>query len=235
MTACNYCGDETDLVPDKKFCFSCEEKMYRECVRCHLPYNNQYYFLNDKNRCNKCQKIYLKEKEKRKLSKENFKKSDIFDLKIDKKKLGSNNKTSEKKFEPLSDESEEELSPTLKEKSAFKRSNIKKNQSQNTKRNTTEDKNNQKRKHYFSDSEDEFPSLKTKKNKSKVKNKNKEISKSQTSKNRLSITNSDESDNQSSESSFKNKKNISKSKFSTKVNSPPQKKLRSTDVTRISN
>lgn len=62
---CSWCGCKQALVEGKTYCFICEGKMYRECVRCHKPYDSERFFSQDENRCNPCHKKYLKEKQAR--------------------------------------------------------------------------------------------------------------------------------------------------------------------------
>lgn len=62
---CSWCKAYRPLAPNKTYCQSCSEKMFRECSRCHQPYPESKYFENGNRRCNSCQKKYLKEKEKR--------------------------------------------------------------------------------------------------------------------------------------------------------------------------
>ena len=65
MDTCSYCGGEDErLVDGKAYCVSCQEAMYRECIRCHFPYHHPKYFLSDDIRCNSCQTKYLKEIQK---------------------------------------------------------------------------------------------------------------------------------------------------------------------------
>ncbi|XP_074651575.1 uncharacterized protein LOC141906232 [Tubulanus polymorphus] len=64
---CLWCNRYVELVEGKQYCKTCEEKMFRECSRCHKPYPDKHCFELDESRCNSCQNKYNKEKEKRKL------------------------------------------------------------------------------------------------------------------------------------------------------------------------
>ncbi len=68
---CNYCGQVVDkLVNKRKYCFSCKDKCFRECSRCHLPDDSSRFFLNeDARRCLSCEKRLQREREKRKKGK----------------------------------------------------------------------------------------------------------------------------------------------------------------------
>ena len=62
---CNWCNKYRELVFKKPYCLRCEKNMFRECRRCHKPYDDNKYFHLDPIRCNSCHPIYLKGKEKR--------------------------------------------------------------------------------------------------------------------------------------------------------------------------
>ena len=62
---CIWCRQYKPLVPGKQYCTTCKKQCYRECTRCHRPFNNQKYFSDtDGERCNACHKKYMKEREK---------------------------------------------------------------------------------------------------------------------------------------------------------------------------
>ena len=65
VKACNWCNLYSKLAPGKKYCVKCSSKCYRECKRCHRPFDDPKFFQKDQNRCNSCQTLYLKEREKR--------------------------------------------------------------------------------------------------------------------------------------------------------------------------
>ena len=65
MSKCVYCGDETELIENKKYCEQCSDNMYKECIRCHLPYESEQYFSINEKRCNSCKKKIENEKSKR--------------------------------------------------------------------------------------------------------------------------------------------------------------------------
>jgi len=69
--SCSWCKCPALLVEGKSYCQTCEEKMYKECSRCHLPYPDAKHFKTGQARCNSCQKKYEKEREKRLLNKMN--------------------------------------------------------------------------------------------------------------------------------------------------------------------
>ena len=62
---CNYCNKLRELAFNKPYCIRCENNMYKECRRCHKPYDDKKYFTMDTVRCNSCQPKFLKEREKR--------------------------------------------------------------------------------------------------------------------------------------------------------------------------
>lgn len=62
---CNFCLATTTLVKNKPYCQKCHRNCFRECSRCHKPYNHEKFFELNEVRCNTCQRRYLKEKEKR--------------------------------------------------------------------------------------------------------------------------------------------------------------------------
>lgn len=62
---CNWCGKYVKLEGTNKSCSRCTNNAYKICRRCKKPYPNSSYFELDEERCNACQRKYLKEKEKR--------------------------------------------------------------------------------------------------------------------------------------------------------------------------
>lgn len=72
---CNWCGDMTLLVKSKPYCYDCQEKMYQECIRCKRPFTEAASFTDDLERCNACQKKYLKEVASAKKRASNLKKT----------------------------------------------------------------------------------------------------------------------------------------------------------------
>ncbi len=69
---CTYCGQFVDrLVPKRKYCEQCKERMIRECKRCKLPFDDKKIFENeDSVRCKSCEKRLARERNKRKLGTE---------------------------------------------------------------------------------------------------------------------------------------------------------------------
>ena len=65
---CIYCRRDEELATDKSYCLFCEENMYMECIKCHLPYDSPQYFTLHDHRCNSCQAKYEKEKLLRELT-----------------------------------------------------------------------------------------------------------------------------------------------------------------------
>ena len=59
---CIYCGISADMMMGKKYCVTCYDNMYKECIRCHRPYHSIHYFTLSIDRCNSCQQKYEKEK-----------------------------------------------------------------------------------------------------------------------------------------------------------------------------
>ena len=76
---CNWCGADEAFVEGKRYCATCESNMYRECIRCHKPYDQAKYFGFDMNRCNACQRRYYREKELNKKTSEKTLDSDYED------------------------------------------------------------------------------------------------------------------------------------------------------------
>ena len=72
---CNFCRSRRELVPGKKYCLECNDNAFKECKRCHLPYDSAKYYELSSVRCNSCQRKYEKEtkqrKEKRRKSSDN--------------------------------------------------------------------------------------------------------------------------------------------------------------------
>lgn len=66
---CNFCLQTVALVKNKPYCNKCHKNCFRECSRCHKPYNHERFFELNEVRCNSCQRKYLKEKEKRDMKK----------------------------------------------------------------------------------------------------------------------------------------------------------------------
>ena len=62
---CCWCYGEECNLEGKKYCKVCQSAMVRECTSCHMPFNKEHFFLLDKKKCNKCVKMYLKQKKKR--------------------------------------------------------------------------------------------------------------------------------------------------------------------------
>lgn len=67
-TPCNWCNEHVAMKEGKPYCFDCASNMYKECLRCHRPYPDAKYFVEDTtthHRCNACHRKYIKEKERR--------------------------------------------------------------------------------------------------------------------------------------------------------------------------
>ena len=64
---CNYCQKLTKLAPGKNYCLKCKARCFRECRRCHKPYDSEKFFQRDQLRCNSCFSRLLKERERRQL------------------------------------------------------------------------------------------------------------------------------------------------------------------------
>lgn len=64
-SCCSWCKQVSSLLPNKSYCVGCKSNMFRECVRCHLPFPDEKYFQAGGNRCNSCQKKYEKERGRR--------------------------------------------------------------------------------------------------------------------------------------------------------------------------
>jgi hypothetical protein len=62
---CSWCKQLGTLERNKSYCEHCSAVMFRECIRCKLPYPDKKYFEKNDVRCNTCQLKYLKEKERR--------------------------------------------------------------------------------------------------------------------------------------------------------------------------
>lgn len=73
-SACNWCSNYTELLPGKKYCGNCAVKSFRECCRCHRPFDHPKYFKLDphKNRCDACQRKVLHERIAAKMPKSKF-------------------------------------------------------------------------------------------------------------------------------------------------------------------
>ena len=60
---CIWCSSTLQRLEEgKPYCIQCAENCFRECKRCHRPFDDSKYFLLDKDRCNACQRKYSKEK-----------------------------------------------------------------------------------------------------------------------------------------------------------------------------
>ena len=65
VNACNWCFKNLLNNGQKKpYCHSCANKCIRECIRCHRPFDSLKYFTDNAERCNSCQKKYIKESNK---------------------------------------------------------------------------------------------------------------------------------------------------------------------------
>jgi hypothetical protein len=62
---CVWCKGFKQLLPTKPYCSDCCGKMYRECSRCHIPYPEAKFFVENERRCNACQKKLQKERQRR--------------------------------------------------------------------------------------------------------------------------------------------------------------------------
>ncbi len=67
---CSWCKTYKLLVPNKPYCLHCQDRMYKECSRCHQPYPESKYFKEDSQRCNSCHQKLLKERERRRQKQE---------------------------------------------------------------------------------------------------------------------------------------------------------------------
>lgn len=64
-TRCCWCRRFVALLPKQKHCKECDAKAFRLCARCKYPYPDAKYFKLNANRCDSCQRKYLKEKQRR--------------------------------------------------------------------------------------------------------------------------------------------------------------------------
>lgn len=64
-TRCCWCRRFVALLPKQKHCKDCDSKAFRLCSRCHVPFPDPKYFKLNANRCDSCQRKYLKEKLRR--------------------------------------------------------------------------------------------------------------------------------------------------------------------------
>lgn len=94
---CCWCGTETTLLPDKRYCEECAKRCICECVRCHRPFDDMKYFLYSKTRCNSCFKTYEKEAKKRKLKKRINQNSTVNELEKTTSAPAAGNQTTTKK------------------------------------------------------------------------------------------------------------------------------------------
>jgi len=62
---CNWCHTESTLVSGKRYCTTCGDRCFRECVRCKRPLDDPKYFALSLIRCNSCSRAYNREKAKR--------------------------------------------------------------------------------------------------------------------------------------------------------------------------
>ena len=62
---CHWCATKLGVSDCEKYCESCSDNKYKECKRCHRPFPHERFFELDTERCNACQRKYLKEQEKR--------------------------------------------------------------------------------------------------------------------------------------------------------------------------
>lgn len=64
---CNYCYKINSNIFGKKYCEDCAGKCFKECLKCHKPFQTQYSYFYSDNLCNKCflkhQKLQLKIKQ----------------------------------------------------------------------------------------------------------------------------------------------------------------------------
>ena len=109
MSKCIYCGDEIELIENKKYCEQCLDNMYKECIRCHLPYDSEQYFSLNEKRCNSCQKKYENEKSKKEEKKLNSAKnfhnisdSEVEDNEEEKKNISKKYKDTEEEKKAIS-------------------------------------------------------------------------------------------------------------------------------------
>lgn len=61
---CVSCGEQSPLLMNKPYCVDCKKKLVKECKQCHYPYTTLESFTLHKDKCNTCQKTYLKNKKK---------------------------------------------------------------------------------------------------------------------------------------------------------------------------
>lgn len=68
---CNWCNRGIQLVKGKPYCKDCSSKCFKECCRCHRPFDHPKYFRLDpvKLRCDACQRKLLRERTKAKTMK----------------------------------------------------------------------------------------------------------------------------------------------------------------------
>ena len=62
---CNWCATKLGASDCEKYCQNCSDIKYKECKRCHRPFPDERFFELDAERCNACQRKYLKVREKR--------------------------------------------------------------------------------------------------------------------------------------------------------------------------
>ena len=67
---CSWCKQLNPLEKNKAYCEQCSAGMFRECVRCKLPYPDKKFFEKNETLCNACQLKYLKERERRAAAKQ---------------------------------------------------------------------------------------------------------------------------------------------------------------------
>ncbi len=63
---CNWCGNQFSPTSKKRFCEKCASRCFKECSRCHRPFPEAKFFLDEKSkRCKACEKILKSARDKR--------------------------------------------------------------------------------------------------------------------------------------------------------------------------
>jgi hypothetical protein len=67
---CIWCNKLSQLVNGKRYCHTCARACFKECRRCHRPYNSPRFFKLDETRCDSCFRILQTAREARARKKE---------------------------------------------------------------------------------------------------------------------------------------------------------------------
>ncbi len=68
LSKCNWCLQNKPLLTGKPYCALCKTLAYQVCKRCKRPFDHCRYFQLSRIRCNACERAYLKERSKTKMS-----------------------------------------------------------------------------------------------------------------------------------------------------------------------